>query len=315
MKSTRKRWTRRDFLCNVAPMALAGTAGMSTFCSTRQQEDAAVRTEGMAEGASLADTRSKVVLVRDSDVLDGSGKPRAEVISRMLDEGVAELLGEARPEAAWARLVQSEDTVGVKSNEWRFLPTPQVLEDAIRRRIVGAGVSEDRIGIDDRGVLKSPTFREATALINVRPMRTHHWAGVGSCIKNYIMFTPDPPAWHDDACADLAGLWDLPLTKGKTRLNVLVMLTPLFHGKGPHHFQSRYLWDYRGMIIGTDPVAVDATGLRILEAKRREYFKSDQPFAVSPKHIRVAQDRHRLGVADPSRIDVIRMGWMDGALV
>jgi hypothetical protein len=301
-------------------MALAGTAGMSTFCNTRQQGDAAGRTEGMSEGASLADTRSKVVLVRDSDVLDGSGKPRAEVISRMLDEGVAELLGEARPEAAWARLVQPEDTVGVKSNEWRFLPTPQVLEDAIRRRIVGAGVSEDRIGIDDRGVLKSPTFREATALeatalINVRPMRTHHWAGVGSCIKNYIMFTPDPPAWHDDACADLAGLWDLPLTKGKTRLNVLVMLTPLFHGKGPHHFQSRYIWDYRGMIIGTDPVAVDATGLRILEAKRREHFKSDQPFVVSPKHIRVAQDRHHLGVADPSRIDVIRMGWKDGALI
>ena len=126
----------------------------------------------------------------------------------MLDEAVMQLLGEAEPEAAWRRLVKSSDTVGIKSNVWRFLPTPPALEEAIRARVAGVGVDTERIGIDDRGVLGHPAFRQATALINVRPLRTHHWSGVGSCIKNYIMFSRVPSSWHDDSCANLGGLWE-----------------------------------------------------------------------------------------------------------
>ena len=44
------------------------------------------------------------------------------------------------------------------------------------------------------------------------------------------------------------------------RLNILVMLTPQFHGVGPHSFSSRFTWPYGGLLVGTDPVAVDATG-------------------------------------------------------
>jgi hypothetical protein len=146
-------------------------------------------------------------------------------------------------------------------------------------------------------------------------MRTHHWSGVGSLIKNYIMFVEEPWTWHGDSCADLAGIWDLPIVKGKTRLNVLVMLTPLFHSKGPHAFKKEYTWPYGGLLVGTDPVAVDATGLRILEAKREEFFGSRRPFATSPKHIRVAAEKFRLGVADPAGIDLLRLGWKEGALI
>ncbi|MFQ5876399.1 MAG: DUF362 domain-containing protein [Acidobacteriota bacterium] len=298
MRPTAARWTRREFLRGAASAALVGTAGgMSILCG--------------AEGGRTA----RVVLVRDPDALDADRRPRPEVVARMLDLGVAALLGAPSAAAAWERLVRPGDTVGIKSNVWRFLPTPREIEDAIRRRVLGAGVPAERIGVDDRGVLKNPLFRRATALVNVRPMRTHHWAGVGSCIKNYIMFSPDPPSWHDHACANLGGLWELPAVRGKTRLNVLVMLTPLFHGKGPHHFQARYTWPYRGLIVGSDPVAVDATGLRILEAKRREYFGDDRPFAVPPRHIRLADERYRLGVADPSRIEVARLGWTEGTLI
>ncbi len=60
---------------------------------------------------------------------------------------------------------------------------------------------------------------------------------------------------------------------------------------------------------------MDATGLRILEAKRRAHFGAEQPFAVSPKHVALAETRHGLGVADPARIDLLRVGWMEGALI
>jgi hypothetical protein len=94
-----------------------------------------------------------------------------------------------------------------------------------------------------------------------------------------------------------------------------VVLTPLFHGKGPHHFQAEYTWAYKGLILGTDPVAVDATALRLLEAKRREHFGQEQPFSVPPKHIQVAQDKYQLGLADAQRIDLVKLGWSEGLLI
>ncbi|MHC4943663.1 MAG: DUF362 domain-containing protein, partial [Planctomycetota bacterium] len=255
------------------------------------------------------------VLIRDEKVIDDNRKIDAERIESMLDEGVTELLGTKTPDEAWKKLISPEDTLGIKSNVWRFLPTPSALEEAIKQRAMKIGVSEERIDIGDRRVMGSKVFQEATALINARPLRTHHWSGVGSLIKNYIMFHPRPPEWHDDSCADLAGLWDLPIVKGKTRLNILVMLTPLFHGKGPHHFQAKYTWPYKGLILSQDPVAADATGLRILEAQRKVHFGQDEPFSVPPKHIEVAESKFKLGVADPKRIELIKMGWKEDILI
>jgi hypothetical protein len=93
------------------------------------------------------------------------------------------------------------------------------------------------------------------------------------------------------------------------------MLTPLFQSKGPHAFSRKYTWPYRGLLLGTDPVATDAIGLRILQAKRNAYFGAQRPFEVPPKHIQVAETKFKLGVADPGRIDLVRLGWMDDALI
>jgi len=299
MTEQRKGITRRDFLVSSAGITLAGTVGLPASA----QEEA------------VENRRAKVILVRDADVVDANGKTNAEVIQRMLDDAVAALVGESDPVAAWKSLIKPTDTVGIKSNVWEFLPTPPELIAAMKRRLVDAGVAEDRIGVDDRGALRNPIFQNATALINSRPMRTHHWAGVGGLLKNYIIFSGNPPTWHGDSCANLAGIWELPVVKNKTRLNVLVMLTPLFHGKGPHHFRKEYTWAYKGLLVGTDPVAVDATGLRIIQAKRLEHFGVDQPLAIPPKHIRVAEEKYHLGVADPSRIEVKKLGWTEGILI
>jgi len=297
-------WTRRDFLRGAAG-AIAGAAALpDALADAKPGSPAPAPPQG-----------AKVVLVRDAEVLDGDGKARPEAIGRMLDLGAIALAGTSTSAEAFRKWFSSRDTVGIKTNAWRFLPTPAPLEQALRDRIAAAGVAPAKIAIDDRGVLENPVFRGASALVNVRPLRTHHWAGVGSLLKNYIMFVEDPSAWHGDSCADLAGLWKLPAVAGKTRLNVLVMLTPLFHSVGPHDFNPRYVWRYNGLLLGTDPVAVDATGLRILEAKRREHFGADEPFAVPPKHIRVAADKHKLGVADPGKIEVVKIGWTEGILI
>ena len=171
--------------------------------------------------------KSRVVLIRDRDVVDSRGKVKTSILERMLDRGVCRLLGEKDPARAWRRLIKPSDTVGIKSNVWSHLPTPPELDAALRKRVLGAGVKPGHVSVGDRRVLGDRVFQRSTALINVRPMRTHHWSGVGSLIKNYIMFVPEPWRYHPDSCANLASIWKLPIVAGKTRLNVLVMLTPL----------------------------------------------------------------------------------------
>lgn len=255
------------------------------------------------------DKKSRVVLVRHEQAVDNLNKPRPEIVQRMLDEAVCALLDMDDPEKAWKKILNPEDIVGIKTNVWNYLPTTQAVEQAIKKRVVESGVKEENIGIRDRGVLNDPLFQKSTALINARPMRTHHWAGVGTLIKNYIMFVDKPWDYHGDSCADLAKIWFLPPVKKKTRLNVLVMFTPLFHGVGPHHFNPQYIWPYNGLIVGLDPVAVDAVGVRILQAKRNQFFKDDRPLNPPPKHIFLADTRHHLGTSDPDKIELIKLGW------
>ncbi len=290
--------TRRDFLRVAAMTPLAGAL-----------------TSSLTAGVKPSPDKARVVLVRDKNALISFNNPHPEVIQKMLDDAVTTLLGEKDPVDAWKKLIKPSDIVGIKSNVWRYIPTGRVIEQAIKQRVMDAGVPGDRIDISDRGVRRSRIFQEATALINARPARTHHWSGLGTCLKNYVTFVSDIPSYHPDSCADLAKIWYLPQIKGKTRLNILIMLHPLFHGIGPHHFSRQYTWEYNGILVGQDPVAVDATGLRIMQAKRREFFGRERRLTVPAKHIRLADTRHGLGVSDPDRIELIKLGYKEGILI
>jgi hypothetical protein len=292
-----KTITRRDFLRVTAGTAMAATLGSGIL------------------GEARAEPTAKVVLIRNAGVLEPQDKVQEEILQSMLDEAVKSLLGTDKPMEAWKKLFKSSDVVGIKSNEWQKLPTPKELEAAIKRRLLDVGVAEKNIDIDDRGVLNNPIFLNATALVNVRPLRTHHWAGVGTCLKNYIQFVPNRPDYHEEGCSPLGKIWTYPIVKGKTRLNILSVLTPQFYGRGANFFDKRYVWPYRGLILGTDPVAVDAIGAHLLQAKRIASFGEDKALDVPPIHIMVADKKYHLGVSDLSRIQLIKLGWMEEVLI
>ena len=294
---TRDMMTRRDFLKQTGAAALVATAGLPL--AARAGERATAR----------------VVLVRHEGVLDGSGTVNRKILEQMLDEAMVALTRGDNAAGAWRGIATASDVVGIKTNVWKNLRTPTELEGAMRTRLVDAGVKEANIAIDDRGVLSNPIFASATALINTRPMRAHAWSGVGGCLKNYIMFSPSPPDYHPDSCVDLGALWNLPAVKGKTRLNVLVMLTPQFHCLAPHHFDREFVWPYHGMIVGTDPVAVDAIGAHLLQTKRILHFGDDRSLDVPPVHIEAAEKRYGLGVSDLKRIQLVKLGWKEEILI
>ena len=289
----RKSISRRQFIKSASAAAIGTTLLLS----------------GQETTAPVKSGRSRVVLVRDLNVLDENGNPKYAVVEEMLDTGIKALTGMRDPQSAWKTIIKPDDIVGIKNNRWPYLRTTAEVENSIKKRIIEVGVKEADISVDDLGVLRNPVFQKATVLINARPMRSHHWAGVGSLIKNYIMFIPEPIAIHPDSCADLASIWDLPVVKGKTRLNVLVMFTPQFHSFGPHSFNPKYVWKYYGLMLGFDPVAVDATGLRIIEAIRREYFAEERPLNPPAKHIAIADSKYHLGTADPQKIELVKIGY------
>jgi hypothetical protein len=291
--------SRRDFFAFGTGAAAAGLLG------TPDARGAATKKNGT----------SRVVLIRSDKVLGEDGRPDAQVLHEMLNRAVAELLEEDDPTAAWKRLVSPSDVVGIKSNVWRYLPTPPALEEAIRAEVERVGVAPEDIGVDDRDVKSNPVFRRATAFINTRPMRTHNWSGLGTCIKNIITFTERYPDYHGDACAPLGSIWLRPELKGRIRLNILVMLTPQFHSTGPHSFSREYVWPYGGLIVGVDPVAVDATGERIIVAKRKLHFGDDRPMRPPAHHIQVADTQYGIGISDPERIELVRIGSMENALI
>jgi hypothetical protein len=270
---------------------------------------------GALLGKGRAAGISRVVLVRDPRVFRKDGSIDVEVLGGMLDEAVVALLGAKDPRDAWARLISPGDVVGIKSNVWHYLPTPKELEELIKERIVQVGVNPQEVSVDDRGVRLNPVFQKATALVNVRPLRTHFWSGIGGCIKNYIMFVPNPSQYHEDGCAHLGAIWNQPMVKGKTRINILCALTPQFYGRGPHFFDKRYLWPYCGLFVSQDPVAVDALGAKLLAAKRWDHFGEDKPLDTTPHHIDLAQRIYGLGVSDPKKIELIRLGSDEGSLI
>jgi len=299
MTDESRKLTRRDFIKTTGVVALGAAIGLPA----------------LAEQTGENTAKSKVILIRHPDAVGPDGKINGPIIQQMLDDAVMALFGKDDPAACWKEIIKPSDIVGIKTNIWRYLPTPRELEEAIKRRVMEAGVPAEKIGIDDQGILDNPIFQKATALINTRPMRAHAWSGVGSLIKNYIMFVPNPDGYHGNSCANLGSIWTLPLVKGKTRLNVLVMLTPQFHSAGPHHFDASYVWPYKGLVVSTDPVAADTIGLRIFQVKRQEYFGEDRPIKPVAHHIAFADTRYKLGASDLGRIDLIKLGWKENILI
>ncbi len=86
---------------------------------------------------------------------------------------------------------------------------------------------------------------------------------------------------------------------------VVDALRPLCHG-GPQ-VDPRYVWPYKGLLIGTDPVAVDSVGLKIVQGRREQMRGRNWPLSPPPKHIAVAAEKYKLGTADLAQIEIVRL--------
>ncbi len=297
--SDRPVLTRRDFV--------RGTVGAVVTGSTLA---AATEACGQAKPAAPRSARSAhVVIVRDERVLNATHDVEVSVLERMLADTVMRVTGQPTAKAAWLALVKPTDIVGLVATN-HLNPTHLQLVEAVRKALVDAGIPSGQIR-EAQGRIDKP--RACTALIAMPALKAHWLTGLGTLMKLYITYSGEPSNYHGENNANLAETWLLPGVKGKTKLALVDALRPLCD-KGPQP-DPRYMWDYKGLMASTDPVALDAVGLQIVMAKRRALRGEEWPLSPPPLSVRFADERFGLGTSRMSEIKLEKIGWSAEALV
>ena len=125
-------------------------------------------------------------------------------------------------------------------------------------------------------------------------------------MKNFYGAIHNPNKYHDNNCDPyIADVNKHPFINNKLRLIVCDAITLLYQG-GPA-FKPQYSLNYCGLLVGSDPVAVDTIGINLIEGVRRE--KGLVPLKEAgrePIHVATAA-KQGLGTDDLSAIDFIKV--------
>ena len=329
--------TRRAFL--EAALGLGGVLAAGGAC----RNEAAPR-----PSSSAAERKSKVVISRDAQLRRTGSSLDSDRLLRLLDRAMQTLYDRDDPVEAWRRVVRPGEVIGLKVNclAGRGISTNTPLVEAICARLRQAGSKDiviwDRLNDDlesagyrvaergpsircfgndtagyetelaaygSVGSLISRTLTQVCdAVINLPVLKDHGITGVTMALKNLFGAIHNPNKYHinvgDPYVADVNML---PPIRQKVRLHICDATTAQYEG-GPS-YMPQWTWPYNGLLVGTDPVALDYTGWQIIERKRAEKgMKSLRDLKREPIYIATAANaQHRLGANDPKRIEVVEV--------
>jgi hypothetical protein len=296
MSDRHRALTRRDFMRGTVGAVLAGSA-------------AGTEPLGASTRASRAARSAEVVIVRDQRALNASHDVDVTVLREMLSQTITHLTGQRSARAGWQSIFKPSDVVGLVATD-HLNPTHREVVEAVRAQLIDAGIPGDRIHNAQGGV---DNARRCTALVALPALKAHWLTGLGTVLKLYILYSGHPSRYHGENNVNLGEIWNLPGVNGKTRLVLVDALRPLCD-KGPQP-DPRYLWDYKGLIAGTDPVAVEAIGLTIIMGKRQALRGEPWPLSPPPLSLAAADEKFGLGTSRLSEIKVQTYGWSQDALL
>lgn len=168
-----------------------------------------------------------------------------------------------------------------------------------------------------RSYVAKVVAQRVNKIINLPILKHHQSAGVTICLKNLSHgCVNNVNRSHVNATANVCGIFipsvvSLPVFRQKVVLNICDAVKASYHG-GPGA-KPRYVWENKTMYFATDPVALDKTGLKAIDAKRASVgmasialSKPDKDSGFlncQPEHIELAGILG-LGVFDDKKIDV-----------
>ncbi len=293
MKNEKHVLTRRDFIRGT----IGATIGASVFGFK------------WPEAVAKEPRSSLVTIVRDKNAMDSSKDVDSAIIKKMLDQALIKVTGQKNPKDAWLSLVKPTDMIGLVPTD-HLNPTHEEVVDAVKSSLVDAGIPRKRIKLAQGGADEP---KECTALIALPALKAHWLTGIGTVLKDYIMFSGSPSSYHKGNSAKLGEIWNLSFVKGKTKLVLVDALYPLCD-KGPQP-DPRYQWAYNGLIAGTDPVAVETVSLKIITEKRKAIRGEPWPLSPPPICIEAADKVYGLGTSRMKEIKIEHFGWEQDLLL
>lgn len=161
--------------------------------------------------------------------------------------------------------------------------------------------------------------RQINKFINLPVLKHHQSAGVTICLKNMSHgMVNNVNRSHTTPTLNACGIFipsvvSLPVIREKATLHICDAVKASYHG-GPGG-KAQYIWEHKTMYFATDPVALDKTGLKVIDGKRKE--AGMLPLALAKpdndshylncqiEHIEIA-GMLGLGVFDDDKIDLKR---------
>jgi hypothetical protein len=162
--------------------------------------------------------------------------------------------------------------------------------------------------------------RQINKLINLPVLKHHQSAGVTIALKNMSHgMVNNVNRSHLTPTGNACGIFipsvvSLPVIREKAVLHICDAVKASYHG-GPGA-RPQYMWEHKTIYFSTDPVALDKTGLRVIDAKRAEAGMASialsKPDGASHylncqvEHIEIAGSLG-LGIFDDNKIDLKRL--------
>ncbi len=219
------------------------------------------------------------------------------LLGDLLGKAVRIITGAEDTRDAWQKLIQPDDVIGIKCNQVgrKELGTTDQFVTQLVKTLGRAGFDPQQIVLietSDNLVRRLKTrprqfgwlpkevlfasgkeqlaavLEQVTAIINVPFLKTHNIAGVTGCLKNLShAMIRRPGLYHDNGCMPYIGdIVALPQIRSKLRLHLVNAMRAVFQ-HGPC-VRSDSWWTHGGLLAGTDPVAVDAVGVDVINTQR-----------------------------------------------
>lgn len=262
-------------------------------------------------------------------VLYPEGRVDFDVVEKLVDAAMVSLTGREHP-LNWQSLFAANDRVAILVDAGAY-PTQTATVETVIDRLVGSGLVPTNITVfaaderdlfaagytvnrEGRGVrvlgAESEGYRGGLsrivsdycdAVINIASLRADPEIGFAGCVANALSCVPmvtRVAARQDLVLLPRAAA--LPAVRQKTRLCLLEAYLPLLETNG----ETKTTWQYKGLIAGTDVVAVDLIGREILQQCRNAQKQAPWPLAEKPDYLQIAQSKYRLGQAERDKVTV-----------
>jgi uncharacterized protein DUF362 len=134
-----------------------------------------------------------------------------------------------------------------------------------------------------RSYVSKVVSSQANIIINLPVLKHHQSAGVTIALKNMSHgFVNNVNRSHMTPTANACGMFipsvvSLPIIRQKVVLHIVDAVRASYHG-GPGG-KPQFIWEPKTLYFGTDPVALDKTGWKVIDAKRQ--VVGMQPVALS----------------------------------